>query len=211
MKGSNEEKHGMISLLINVEGDGFVELNDKIVIANYELNPLTMVIEPYLHGNKIYSKITDFEKGELFSPYKPTGLVKKGCEDNFTDFNTCKKIALKYTKTAHKAPIATDPVNEVYMVPTISPSRPDCIWIAFGHIQDYNRNDASTTIIQLSNNHSIVLPISYRSFYTQYYKTIELKNKITEKLRENERLAHFLRRKRYFDDGLAGFVSEPYR
>lgn len=184
--------------------------DDKILVENYELNPLTMLIEPFEHENKIYSKITEFEKGELYSPLKPTDLLKKGCEYNFTEFNTCKKTTQRLVNTSHKTPIAVDPYNSVYMIPTVSPSHPDCIWISLFHILEHAPNDAYSTMVRFRDKHTIILPISHRSFCNQFYKTLELKKKITEKLIENEQRAQFIRRKRYFDEGLHSFVNERY-
>jgi competence protein ComK len=200
----------LLSLVIPKKGDERMVFDDQVVVEEYEINPLTMVIFPYEYGNKTYSRIIEFEE-EIFSPFKPTDLVKRGCEYNFTDYNASKKVTGRLTRVTHKAPIAIDLFNSVYLLPTKSPNKPNCIWVSYEHVVDYKRNDSQSTIVIFRNHQSYILPLSYSSFYKQLLRTADLRTKIANKLREKERKADSIFGHRYSDQRLHNIISERYR
>lgn len=186
-------------------------IDQKDLVDEYEINPFTMLILPFEVENKMYSKIVEFEK-VYFSPLKPTEVVKRGCEYNLSDYNASKKVTRRLTRVTHKAPIAVDPSNSVFLLPTKSPSKPNCIWVSHEHVLDHKRNDAHSTRVILRNKETYVLPISYISFEKQLLRTAELRAKVLQKIKENERRAEYIiYGRRLTQERMAFMVGERYR
>ncbi len=186
-------------------------IDEQELVQDYEINPFTMMILPYEMGSKTYSKIIEFENTYI-SPLKPTELVKRGCEYNLSDYNACKKVTRRLTRVTHKAPIAIDPSNSVYLFPTKSPTKSDCIWVSHEHILDHRRQDTFSSSVTLSNKESYVLPISFVSFGKQMLRTSELRTKVLQRMKENERrAAYILYGRRLQEDRIAMMVNERFR
>lgn len=186
-------------------------IDEQELVQDYEINPFTMMILPYEMGNKTYSQIIEFEKIYI-SPIKPTELVKRGCEYNLSDYNACKKVTRRLTRVTHKAPIAIDPSNSVYLLPTKSPNKSECIWVSHEHVLDHRRQDAHNSKITLSNKETYVLPISFASFEKQLLRTSELRAKVIQRMKENERrAAYIMYGRRLPEDRLALMVNERFR
>jgi competence protein ComK len=187
-------------------------IDEKELVDEYEINPLTMMILPYEVGNKTYSKIVEFENTYI-SPLRPTELVKRGCEYNLSDYNASKKVTRRLTRVTHKAPIAIDPSNSVFLLPTKSPTKSSCIWVSHEHVIDHRRHDAYSTKVTFRNKETFVLPISYISFEKQLLRTSELRTKVLQKMRENERkAAYIIYGRRHPEDRFSSMmVNERYR
>ncbi|WP_146552459.1 competence protein ComK [Rummeliibacillus sp. SL167] len=63
-------------------------------------------------------------------------------------------------------------------LPTMSPKKKDCVWLALDHIKSYRQNHDRNTEILFTNDSSLILPISYRSFEKRIYRAYELKFKL---------------------------------
>ncbi|CEG29605.1 competence protein ComK [Bacillus sp. B-jedd] len=48
-------------------------------IEEYEINPCTMFIKPFVYGSKVYSQVYEMDE-EFISPFKPLEIIKKSCE-----------------------------------------------------------------------------------------------------------------------------------
>ncbi|MBM4764189.1 competence protein ComK [Bacillus sp. B15-48] len=180
------------------------------LLLQYEINPLTMIIFPYEYGSKTYSRIVEYDS-EMYSPLKPTELVKKGCEYNLSDYNASKKLTRRLTRVTHKSPITIDPANSVFLLPTVSPNKPNCIWVSHEHVVDHRRNDAYSTMVFFRNEKMFILPVSYSSFNKQLLRTSDLRTKVAKKMIENERKAQYIYERRYSNGRIQSFVSERYR
>lgn len=186
-------------------------IDEKALVDEYEINPFTMIIFPVEKGNRIYSRIVEYEN-EYYSTLKPTELVKRGCEYNLSDYNASKKVTRRLTRVTHKAPIAIDPSNSVFLLPTKSPNKSSCIWVSHEHVLDHKRNDAFSTKVTLRNKQTYILPLSYISFDKQLLRTAELRTKILQRMRENERKAEYIiYGRRFSEERMPSMVSERYR
>lgn len=155
-------------------------------IEEYEINPFTMMIIPTTYGSKTYSKIFELDD-ELISPFKPIEIIKKSCEYFGASFEGRREGTKHVIHITHKAPIAIDPTNSIYVFPTTSPLRPQCIWLSHEHVLSHKRIDSKNTLVTFSNKQMHTLPISYASFGNQLQRTALLQSKLSQRLEETGR------------------------
>lgn len=160
------------------------------LIEEYEVSPFTMMIMPITYGSKTYSKIFELED-QLVSPFKPFEIVKKSCEYFGSSFEGRREGTRRLTHITHKAPIAIDPTNSIYLFPTTSPNRSQCIWLSHKHIVTYKRLDSGSTLVTFRNKQMHTIPISHASFGNQLQRTTFLQAKLTQRLEETEQQARY--------------------
>lgn len=153
------------------------------LIEEYEISSSTLVVEPLLYGQKIFSKISELE-GDVISPFRPLELIKESCLRYGSSFEGRKTATRKLIGFSHKVPISISP--SIYLFPTTSPENPRCIWVAQEHIYDYKKGELNgTTIVRFMNKRVISIPISINSFENQLVRTMMLKAKINKRNEKN--------------------------
>ncbi|WP_409304596.1 competence protein ComK [Peribacillus sp. SCS-155] len=163
----------------------------QAIIEEYEITPYTLLVMPTAYGSRIYSRIIELE-GEYISPFKPIEIIKRSCEYFGSSYDGRKDGTKKLIGITHKAPIAIDPTSSIFFFPTTSPLRPQCIWIAYEHIEHHQRIDLSNTTITFRNKQSIDVPISDSSFENQLMRTSLLKNRLRQRIEETERKSFYM-------------------
>jgi competence protein ComK len=168
---------------------GVIFLKEEL-IQEYEINPRTMLIEPVFYGSKVYSRI--YENEDVFlAPYKPIDIIKLSCEYFGAGYEGRKKGTKRLIGKTHKAPIAIDPMTSIFFFPTTSPSNPNCIWVADGHVLKHLRDSSQVTNLIFRNRFSIKIPVSEGSFGNQLLRTSLLRAKFIQVNNEAERKAYF--------------------
>lgn len=160
-------------------------------IEEYEVNPYTMFIKPVVYGSKIYSQI--FEVEDVFlSPFKPLDIIKKSCEYFGSDYEGRKNGTRQLIGITHKCPIAIDPTNRIFIFPTTSPNRGECIWISHEHVDTYDRIAPQETLITFHNKQSYKIPVSYSTINNQVLRTSHFVKKLMQRIEYHERKAFYL-------------------
>ncbi|WP_156424422.1 competence protein ComK [Bacillus sp. FJAT-27445] len=159
-------------------------------IEEYEINPCTMFIKPFVYGTKIYSQIVEIDD-EFLSPFKPLDIIKKSCEYFGSSFEGRKEGTRQLIGITHKVPIVIDPTNFIYIFPTTSPNRPECIWISHEHVLQHSRTSTEDTLVTFQNKHSYPFPISYSSFENQLLRTALLRTKLMQRIEHMERRSFY--------------------
>lgn len=159
---------------------------EKKMMLDYEINPLTMIILPVDYGNKVYSKILEVED-EYISPFKPLDVVKRSCKYYGASYSGRREGTRQLIGITHKAPIIVDPLNAIYLFPTISPAKSDCIWIIHEHVMTYDRAGAYETSVTFSNGKTVKLPISRSSFESQFMRTAMLRIRFEQRMQHIEK------------------------
>jgi len=54
-------------------------LKQELLMEEYEINPYTMMIKPYIKDNELHSEIYEVDD-HFIVPEKPLDIVKKGCK-----------------------------------------------------------------------------------------------------------------------------------
>ncbi|MCL6570440.1 MAG: competence protein ComK [Bacillus sp. (in: Bacteria)] len=160
-------------------------------IEEYEVNSCTMFLEPVNYGNKIYSHAVEMED-DFLSPFKPLDIIKRSCEYFGADYESRKRGTRQLIGYKRKVPIAIEPTNHIFFFPTASPESPECIWIAYNHVESYRRISAHQTIVTFQNKQSRIFPVSYMTIEGQMLRTALLKTKLLQRIESNERKLFYL-------------------
>lgn len=160
-------------------------------MEDYEINSCTMFLLPVEYGSKIYSKVVEPED-EYLSPFKPLDLVKKSCNYFGVSYESRKKGTSLLIGYKRKIPIVIEPANHLFFFPTTSPNRPECIWIAHEHVENYRRGELQQTLITFQNKQSYLFPVSFGTIETQMLRTALLKTKLLQRIESNQRKSFYL-------------------
>jgi competence protein ComK len=168
-----------------------MEKNEKVLCEDYEITPYTLYIKPVLYGNQIYSEVGEIED-EFIVPDKPLVIVKNSCEYFGVTYEGTRDGAKNLVGAHHKVPISISPTSSLFFFPTNSPLKPDCIWVAYEHVDSYNRIDSAHISVKFRNNQTIELKISFSSFQNQMMRTAMLKSKLIQRIEDSERKSFYL-------------------
>lgn len=158
----------------------------KRQIEEYEVNSCTMFLEPVNYGSKIYSQIFELED-EYISPFTPLTLIKNSCNYFGVDYESRKKGTTQLIGYNRKIPIAIEPANRIYFFPTTSPTRPECIWIAHEHVENYRRIGPNQTLIIFRNKQSRTFEVPFCTIEGQMLRTALLKTKLMQRIEGNKK------------------------
>ncbi|RFU63541.1 transcriptional regulator [Peribacillus saganii] len=164
---------------------------NQCLIEEYEITPYTLLLMPIQYGSKTYTRIYELNE-EFISPFRPLDIIKKSCQYFGSSYEGRREGTKRLIKITHKAPIAIDPTSSIFFFPTISPSRPQCVWLAHEHISSYSRSGAAETSITFRNQKSINLPVSFSSFENQLLRTAHLKTTLVQRIAETERKSFYM-------------------
>lgn len=164
------------------------ELNElkQTEIEDYEINSRTMFVEPVVYGSKIYSRVVEVED-EFLLPLKPLDLIKKSCNYYGVDYESRKRGTRQLIGYFRKLSIIIEPTYHIYFFPTVSPLKPECIWIAFEHVECYRRVAAQKTMIIFRNKQSHIFPVPVSTIEGQMLRTSLLKTKLMQRIESNGR------------------------
>src|SRR5690606_6549318 len=165
-------------------------LKESLLMEEYEINPYTMMIKPYIEDDKVYSEIFELDD-KFLVPEKPLDIVKRGCEYFGSSFNGRRDGTKTLIMVTHKAPIIIDPYTSIYFIPTTSPTRPECIWLSHDHIASHQKGRNNNTIVQFRNYQCFEIPISFSSFENQLSRTAQLRISFQQNIERMEMYSSF--------------------
>ncbi|MFS0782944.1 competence protein ComK [Bacillus sp. 1P06AnD] len=162
----------------------------ELVLDEYEVNPYTIMLQPMIVEGKQSSHVTEVES-EFAARGKPIDIIKKSCEYFGSDYEGRRRGTRHLTGYTHKAPIEIEKSFSIFMFPTSSPERDDCIWISSSHILRFSKNGPFETNVLFRNKKHICLPISFSVFESQVARTAILKSKLEQNVMETRRKYHY--------------------
>jgi competence protein ComK len=173
-----------------------VKISEFIVVNDFAVSRYTMGVFPIHHSTSVWSKVVE-EDGEYVVKKRPIEVIEKSCLYYGASLKGRKDGTKEIIGISHKAPLAIEPENEIYVFPTISPSDPQCIWLSHLHIRHHEHAALGKTRIVFRNGQAIELPVSHHSFVNQLHRTAQLRTKLRERLEARERkLEYMLRMKK---------------
>ncbi|WP_170006673.1 competence protein ComK [Bacillus fonticola] len=152
----------------------------------FELSPQTLALLPYQYGSKSFTRAL-VVGDELQVACRPIEVVKRGCAYFGSSYEGRKAGTRQLTGITHKAPIAVDPTNEIFLFPTLSPTREECAWIAHDHVAHFSSPIAGETEILFRDGQSVILPISDAVIENQMLRTSFLRTKLAQRISEPSR------------------------
>ncbi|AHL70875.1 competence transcription factor (CTF) (fragment) [Bacillus altitudinis] len=75
-----------------------------------------------------------------------------------------------------------DSSNHLYFFPTYSSNRPQCGWISHKYIHIFQESSLGDTVVTFTNEQSVKLDVSYKSFESQVHRTAYLRTKFQDRL-----------------------------
>jgi len=96
-----------------------------------------------------YYRSRILEKGEKESTciHKPAHIMNYSCIIYGASLEGKRNAVELMLKTRIKLPIPVFPDHNVYMFPTASIRKHDCVWLSYYHIYDYEKRDDKTYIV----------------------------------------------------------------
>jgi len=157
-----------------------MKISELLVVKEYEANPYTMAFLPLKVESKLHSIVIETER-EMIVPVKPMDLVNRSCQYFGSSFKGRKEGTRELMGITHKPPIIVDPVNEIFLFPTASPSNEVCAWLSHSHILRHYTS-GTMTYVEFKNKKRISIDISKGSFENQLYHTAQLRTIITSRM-----------------------------
>ncbi len=168
----------------NVNGGD--EMREKSrIIEEYEVNPHTMMLKPIEYGARTFTQILEMDD-VLVSPFKPFEILRKSCEFFGSSYEGRKEGTKKLTGIVYKAPIIVNPQMSIFLFPTASPNKQECVWVSHSHVRNYDRTKDGSTKVFFQNRQSCDIPISYSSFENQMLRTSDLRIAYSQRISEME-------------------------
>lgn len=149
-------------------------------VQNYLIHEDTMVLMTEYdsngdHDTRVLEKVTTFKaKG---SPTTLMDFYLKYLGNSFRGAIDGSKAILGKT---HMYPIILNERLGIIFFPTKAPTRDDCVWFNLKHVKLYIEYEKDRTLVTLTDNHTIVVDVSFNTFKSQINKAYTLQARIIE-------------------------------
>jgi competence protein ComK len=181
-----ETPRGICGIILEKYVKGGENMKDKSrILEEYEVNPHTLMLKPIEYGAKTFTEIIEMED-IILSPFKPMDILKKSCEFFGSSYQGRKDGTKELTGISYKAPIMLNPQMSMFLFPTTSPVKSECMWISHSHVTSYSAAENGQTSVTFQNRESHLIPISYSSFENQMLRTSNLRIAYSQRVSEME-------------------------
>lgn len=106
-------------------------------------------------------------KRERYAIHKPEQIIENNCLIYGSTLEGRKAAVKDILKSSSKLPIPIAPERGLYMIPTASAKKMDCVWVAYHHIDFYEQRD-DKTYIAFTDGSGIYVNTSVSTFDMQY-------------------------------------------
>lgn len=144
---------------------------------NHMINEKTVLFHGVTHKNgEYFTKVIEGEDMFLVAMtpklFIDRSLIKYG-SDYKGALNSSKKLLGKNHK---KYPIKINASLDIFLFPTASITREDCVWFALNHVIGTKAKGRKYTIVYLSYGHSITIEMKESSFRNKIKDTQDLRD-----------------------------------
>ncbi|MEK4023667.1 competence protein ComK [Mammaliicoccus sciuri] len=148
------------------------------ITTDYVVNKGTSVIYPdYTDEGKLQSVV--MENSELYKvDQKPTTLIDHNLRYYGSSLRGANESSRLILGNVMMSPVVINELLNLFFFPSKSPYKPDCIWFALYHIQDYIGISKKRTSVRFINGARILVDLSYSSFNSRYEKACKHKKEI---------------------------------
>lgn len=149
--------------------------NKVKILAKYVINPCTVIIKGFGdHKGHLYSKVT--EGGEEFIvTMSPKGLINSSLLYYCSSLKGAIDGSRSILGNISMLPIMINPELDIFLFPSCSPNRPDCIWMSLYHVQRSEKSKPHQTRVDLSFGHSIVIDMKRSRFELKKQRAMQLR------------------------------------
>jgi competence protein ComK len=151
-----------------------------MLIKNYIINEKTILLTGiYNYHGHLQTLV--IETGKTF---RVNNHAEKILNNSLKKMGTTLREAQKETKAnlgkLHMCPIKINSQAGLYLFPSKSVKRPDCVWFSLIHVKGAKRIGKNKTKVFLSHGHSITVECTLASFQTKLQRTLKLRHLIAE-------------------------------
>ncbi|MDY7046468.1 MAG: competence protein ComK [Bacillota bacterium] len=107
------------------------------------------------------------------SLHKPEQIINNSCLLYGSTLDGRRKAVKRILKSSSKLPVPIIPEKGVYMLPTASIKNKSCVWLAYHHIDTYEKYK-DQTYIKFFDGNDLLINISHNAFDMQYKRTSQL-------------------------------------
>lgn len=178
-------------------------------VTDYEINAETLMIAPILVGEKVFSSVLEVDD-EFIVEKSPLKIIDHTCKYFGSSFQGRMRGSQSLLKIHHKVPVAIDYHMGLFMFPTASPQRDDCIWMSLDSIVGIRKLDYNCSLISFRNRTMKRISVSPSIIHHQMLRTAMLKNKLAQNFEDLSRSE----KKPLIDELVsetAGFYKTPSR
>src|SRR5699024_2058071 len=105
--------------------------------------------------------------------YKPEEILRHNCLKHGVSLNGRRDSVKKILKIQSKVPVPVIPYSGVYLMPTASIKRKDCVWVSYYHVDFFEQRDEKT-YIRFIDGTGLYVNTSAAKFDMQRKRTSEL-------------------------------------
>lgn len=155
-----------------------------VVLEEFEVTSSTMAI---IGKGKVgqlgaYSIVLEYE-GELVVNKKSLFIIDQSCKYFGSSLKGRQAGTKEVSGITHKQPIAIDPTSGIYMFPTISPLKDECVWISHTYVKEVRASGEKGSTIVFKNNRTIDVGVSKGSLNNQINKTAQFRFKLENRIK----------------------------
>jgi competence protein ComK len=152
-----------------------------MLIKNYNINEKTIMLTG-IYGRHGHLQTLVIETGKTFRVNNSSEQI---LNNSLKRMGTTLRRALDDARAnlgnLNMCPIKINSKLGVYMFPSKSPKRPDCVWFSLVHIKGVRSIGKNKTKVYFSHDHSIIVDCTLESFKTKLHRALKLRRIIAEK------------------------------
>lgn len=158
-------------------------MKNILYMVKSEITPFTMAIMPRKTEKGGLGSFILEDNEEYFVKDSPSKVIDLACKFFGASLRGRQIGTKEVSNMTHKLPISIDPVSGMYFFPTLSPTNPNCAWIAHSHVQDIIEQENQRTKIIFKNGLSILVDVSYGSLKNQINRTAQYRFILDERIK----------------------------
>lgn len=151
-----------------------------MLLKNYFINENTILLTG-IYGHHGHLQTLVIETGKTFRVNNATEQI---LNKSLNKMGTTLRGAMDYAKAnlgnMNMCPIKMNSQMGLYLFPSKSPKRPDCVWFSLIHVKGAMALGKNKTKVLLSHGHSIVVDSTLTSFKSKYHRALKLRKIIAE-------------------------------
>jgi competence protein ComK len=150
---------------------------------NYLINKETV----YFYGefDKEGQLSTRFIRG--YNSYCVNVSPQKLIDESLKKFGSSLRGSLDGSKeiigNKNMRPIVINAYLGIFLFPSKSPNKPDCVWFSLLHVLNTESIDRNKTKVYLSYGHTLIIDMKESNFNRRLNRTLELRRKISENMK----------------------------
>jgi competence protein ComK len=151
-----------------------------MLLKNYIINEKTILLTG-IYGHHGHLQTLVIETGKTFRVNNATEqILTKSLYKMGTTLREAKNNAKAHLGNLNMCPIKVNSQLGLYLFPSKSPKRPDCVWFSLVHVKGAKSLGKNKTKVLLSQGHSIIVDCTLTSFKTKLHRAQKLRKIIAE-------------------------------